>query len=147
MGSKEGRSHVVRFYGMSKNSWSPIGTNRQNYNFLLPIWQSSQELALAELGCSLGQIHPFNLHPCRWANHPHRVLKRFIETMVPPGTPDAVLAQTGTGKKKSTWNKATFYRSVLPLPSMWWVEIVRTSETSVYFNDISQRYCTEGCHL
>jgi hypothetical protein len=31
----------------------------------------------------------------------HRVLKRFIETKVPPGTPDAVMAQTGTGKKES----------------------------------------------
>jgi hypothetical protein len=29
----------------------------------------------------------------------HRVLKRFIETKM-PGTPDAVMAQTGTGKKK-----------------------------------------------
>jgi hypothetical protein len=28
------------------------------------------------LGCSLCHIHPFTLHPCRWANHPHRVLKR-----------------------------------------------------------------------
>jgi hypothetical protein len=37
---------------------------------------------------------------CRCANHPHRVLKRFIETKVPPGTPDAVMAQTGKGKKK-----------------------------------------------
>jgi hypothetical protein len=37
---------------------------------------------------------------CRWTNHPHRVLKLFIETKVPPGTPDAVMAQTGTGKKK-----------------------------------------------
>jgi hypothetical protein len=27
-------------------------------------------------------------------------MKRFIETKVPPGTPDAVMAQTGTGKKK-----------------------------------------------
>jgi hypothetical protein len=36
----------------------------------------------------------------RWVNHPHRVLKRFTETKVPPGTPDAVMAQTGTGKKK-----------------------------------------------
>jgi hypothetical protein len=27
------------------------------------------------------------------------VLKRFIETKVQPGTPDAVIAQTGTGKK------------------------------------------------
>jgi hypothetical protein len=45
-------------------------------------------------------MHPFTLHPCRWANHPLRVLKRFIETKVPPGTPDAVMAQTGTGKKK-----------------------------------------------
>jgi hypothetical protein len=73
--------------------------NTQNHHILSPIWQSSQELALADLGCSLGHIHPFPLHPCRWANHPHRVLKRFIETKVPPGTPDAVMAQTGTGKK------------------------------------------------
>jgi hypothetical protein len=28
------------------------------------------------------------------------VLKRFIETKVTPGTPDAVMAQTGTEKKK-----------------------------------------------
>jgi hypothetical protein len=40
---------------------------------------------------------PFTLHPCRWTNHPHRVLNRSIETKVPPGTPDAVMAQTGTG--------------------------------------------------
>jgi hypothetical protein len=32
-------------------------------------------------------VHPLTLHPCRWANHPHRVLKRFIETKVSPGTP------------------------------------------------------------
>jgi hypothetical protein len=38
MGSKAGRSHAVRFYGMLKNSWSPSGTNRQNYHFLSPIW-------------------------------------------------------------------------------------------------------------
>jgi hypothetical protein len=38
--------------------------------------------------------------PCRWTNHPHRVLKRFIETKVQPGTPDAVMAQTGKEKKK-----------------------------------------------
>jgi hypothetical protein len=37
---------------------------------------------------------------CRWANHPHRVLKRYIETKVPPGTPDAIMAQTGTGRKE-----------------------------------------------
>jgi hypothetical protein len=42
--------------------------------------------------------------PCRWTNHPHRVLKGFIETKVPPGTPDAVMAQTGTGKKKKNHN-------------------------------------------
>jgi hypothetical protein len=60
----------------------------------------SQELALADLARSLGHIHHFTLHPCHWTNHPHRVLKRFIETKVPPGTPDAVMAQTGTGKKK-----------------------------------------------
>jgi hypothetical protein len=30
MGSKAGRSHVVRFYGMQKNSWSPTGTNILN---------------------------------------------------------------------------------------------------------------------
>jgi hypothetical protein len=35
-----------------------------------------------------------------WANHPHKILKRFIETKVPPGTPDTVLAQTGTEKRK-----------------------------------------------
>jgi hypothetical protein len=57
---------------------------------------------LADLGCSLGHIHPFTLHPCRWDIHPHRVLKRFIETKVPSGTPDAVIAQTGTEKKKIT---------------------------------------------
>jgi hypothetical protein len=28
------------------------------------------------------------------------VLKRFIETKVPPGTTNAVMAQTGTEKKK-----------------------------------------------
>jgi hypothetical protein len=44
----------------------------------------------------------FTLHTCRWTNHPHRVLKRFIETKVPPGTPDAVMAQTGTENKKKT---------------------------------------------
>jgi hypothetical protein len=36
---------------------------------------------------------------CCWANHLHRVLKRYIETKVPPGTPDAVMAQTGKKKK------------------------------------------------
>jgi hypothetical protein len=53
-----------------------------------------------KLACSLGHVRPFTLHHCRWANRPHRVLKRFIETKVPPGTPDAVTTQTGTGKKK-----------------------------------------------
>jgi hypothetical protein len=43
---------------------------------------------------------PFILHPCRCTNHPHRVLKWFIETKVPLGTPDSVMAQTGTEKKK-----------------------------------------------
>jgi hypothetical protein len=38
-------------------------------------------------------------HACRWANHPHRVIKRFTETKVPPGTPDAVMAQTGTKRR------------------------------------------------
>jgi hypothetical protein len=46
---------------------------------------------------------PSIFHPCRWTNHPHRVLKRFIETKVTPGTPDAVMAQTGTGKKKKNY--------------------------------------------
>jgi hypothetical protein len=46
---------------------------------------------------------PFILQPCRWTNHPHRVLKRFIETKVPPGTPDAVMAQTGTEKKRRSY--------------------------------------------
>jgi hypothetical protein len=76
--------------------------NRQNFShfpfahlLLLQRW-SSQELALADLACSLDHIHPFTLHPCRWTNHPHRVLKRLIETKVPPGT----MAQTGTGKER-----------------------------------------------
>jgi hypothetical protein len=34
MGSKAGRSHVVRFYDMEKNSWSPTGMIRQNSHFL-----------------------------------------------------------------------------------------------------------------
>jgi hypothetical protein len=37
--------------------------------------------------------------------YPHRVLKRFIETKVPTDTPDTVMAQMGTGKKKK---KCTF---------------------------------------
>jgi hypothetical protein len=44
-------------------------------------------------------------NPCRWTNHLHRVLKRFIETKVPPGTPDAVMAQTGTEKKNKKGKK------------------------------------------
>jgi hypothetical protein len=36
MGSKAGRSHVVRFYGMQKNSWSPTGMIRLNSHFLRP---------------------------------------------------------------------------------------------------------------
>jgi hypothetical protein len=32
--------------------------------------------------------------------NPEDSSERFIETKVPPGTPDAVMAQTGTGKKK-----------------------------------------------
>jgi hypothetical protein len=43
--------------------------------------------------------------PCRWTNHLHRVLKRFIETKVPPGTPNAVMAQTGTEKKKKIYEQ------------------------------------------
>jgi hypothetical protein len=62
MESKAGRSHVVRFYGMQKNSWSPTGMNRQNPHFLahLLLLQRSLELALADLALSLGHIrfHP-----------------------------------------------------------------------------------------
>jgi hypothetical protein len=36
MGSKAGRSHVVRFYGMLKISWSPTGMGRLNSYFLCP---------------------------------------------------------------------------------------------------------------
>jgi hypothetical protein len=36
MGSKARRSHVVRFYGMLKNSWSPTGMDRLNSHFLRP---------------------------------------------------------------------------------------------------------------
>jgi hypothetical protein len=35
-------SNVVRFYGMQKNSWSPTGTYRLNYNFLRPFSYSLQ---------------------------------------------------------------------------------------------------------
>jgi hypothetical protein len=34
MGSKAGRSHVVRFYGMLQNAWSPTGTDELNSHFL-----------------------------------------------------------------------------------------------------------------
>jgi hypothetical protein len=51
---------------------------------------------------------PFIRHPCRWTNHPHRVLKRFIEPKVPSGTPDAVMAQTGTGKKNTPCYEAPY---------------------------------------
>jgi hypothetical protein len=37
------------------------------------------------------------------------VLKRFIETKVPRGTPDAVMAQTGTGKKEVFLDYTAFY--------------------------------------
>jgi hypothetical protein len=40
MGSKSGRSHVVRFYGMLKNSWSPTRMDRLNYHFLRPSHRS-----------------------------------------------------------------------------------------------------------
>jgi hypothetical protein len=36
MGSKAGWSHVVRFYGMLKNSWNPTGMDRLNSHFLRP---------------------------------------------------------------------------------------------------------------
>jgi hypothetical protein len=36
MGSKVGMSHVVRFYGTLKNSWSPTVMNRLNSHFLRP---------------------------------------------------------------------------------------------------------------
>jgi hypothetical protein len=36
MGSKAVRSHVVRFYGMLKISWSPTGMSRLNSYFLCP---------------------------------------------------------------------------------------------------------------
>jgi len=45
------------------------------------------------------------------AKHPHRVLKRFIETKVPPGTPNAVMAQTGTEKKKK--KRPNLFTSIL----------------------------------
>jgi hypothetical protein len=61
LGSKAGRSHVVRFYGMWKNSWSPTEMNRQSSHFLLAhllILQRSLvvKLALADLARSLGHI-------------------------------------------------------------------------------------------
>jgi hypothetical protein len=36
MGSKAWRPHVIRFYSMLKNSWSPKGIDRLNSHFLLP---------------------------------------------------------------------------------------------------------------
>jgi hypothetical protein len=44
MGSKAGRSLVVRFYGMQKNSKNPTGMNRQNSNFLSSISYFSRGL-------------------------------------------------------------------------------------------------------
>jgi hypothetical protein len=66
MGSKAGRSHVLRFYSMLNNSGSPAGMSRLNSNFLRPstapeaslvtaraLWLSSSELAVADLVYSL----------------------------------------------------------------------------------------------
>jgi hypothetical protein len=78
------------------SQWKPC-----RYFCFLIFW-----ISLADLACSLGHIPPFTIHPCRWTNHPQWVLKRFIETKVPPGTPDAVMAQTGTEKKKNIVNIA-----------------------------------------
>jgi hypothetical protein len=50
---------------------------------------------------------------CCWANHLHRVLKRYIETKVPSGTPDTVMAQTGTGKKKKPEAMSAGWRDIV----------------------------------
>jgi hypothetical protein len=49
---------------------------------------------------------------------------------------------------KTRWSRLTFERRVLPPSSGRWVmDEIRTSETSVYFNE-SRRLCiAEGCHL
>jgi hypothetical protein len=44
------------------------------------------------------------------------ILKRFIETKVQPGTPDAVMAQTGTGKKKKLRNFTRLSRRIVFQP-------------------------------
>jgi hypothetical protein len=51
MESKAGRSHVVRFYSMLKNSWSPTGMNRQNFNFLAQLLLLQRSLVI-KLGVS-----------------------------------------------------------------------------------------------
>jgi hypothetical protein len=79
--------------------------NRQNFShFPFAHLLLLQRSLVVKSGVSLSRsrllIHPFTLHPYRWTNRPQRVLKkRLIETKVPPGTPDAVMAQTGTEKK------------------------------------------------
>jgi hypothetical protein len=45
---------------------------------------------------------------CRWANHPHRVLKRFIKTKVPPDTPDTVMSQTNGNRKERKYHFILF---------------------------------------
>jgi hypothetical protein len=39
---------------------------------------------------------------CRWANHMHRVLKRFIETKVPPGF---LIQPSSLSRRVVLWNK------------------------------------------
>jgi hypothetical protein len=45
MGSKAEMSHIVRFYGMLKNSWSPTGMNRLNSHFFPPSSTRSRDVS------------------------------------------------------------------------------------------------------
>jgi hypothetical protein len=49
--SKAGRSHVVRFYSMLNNSWSPTGMNRLNFHFFAHL-RLLQSALVVKLGVS-----------------------------------------------------------------------------------------------
>jgi hypothetical protein len=86
---------------------------------------------------------PRSIFPYFWVNHPHRVLKQFIETKVPPGTPDAVMARTGTGKKKK-FNHSRMSSSVTH-PLLWTLTTI--PDRNLYFGRVYILKITNGGKL
>jgi hypothetical protein len=58
MGSKAGRSHVVKLYGMYKISWSPTGMNRLNSHFLRPFPTAPEESLMTARALWYSHVSP-----------------------------------------------------------------------------------------